>query len=109
MPSPVPEMTVEDLKAKIDRKETFALIDVREPNEYEICRIPGAKLIPLGELPKRIEELDPSAELIVHCRSGGRSAQAVKFLLDNGFQKAVNVSGGILAWAARIDPTIPTY
>lgn len=105
----VPEITVEELKARIDRKESFVLLDVREQDEYEFCRLPGSKLIPLGELPDRLGELDPAADLVVHCRSGGRSAKAVAFLRQNGFPKAVNVAGGVLAWAERIDPSLPTY
>src|SRR5208283_3718640 len=74
------EMDVTELKAKIDRGDRFTLVDVREPHEYQICRIPGSKLIPLGELAKRTGELDPAGEIVVHCKSGGRSAKAVEFL-----------------------------
>lgn len=109
MPEKIPEISVEELKAKIDRKERIVILDVREKNEHEFCRIPGSTLIPLGELPKRLSELDPQSELVVHCRSGGRSAQAVSFLRGKGFAKAVNVAGGILAWSNRIDPSVPTY
>lgn len=105
----VPEITVEELKARMDRKDSFVLLDVREPDEYEFCRLPGSKLIPLGELEGRLGELDPAADLVVHCRSGGRSAKAVAFLRQKGYSKAVNVAGGVLAWAERVDPTLPTY
>lgn len=100
-----PEISVEDLKAKLDRKEAFILLDVRQPEEYEAARIEGSKLIPLGELPNRFSELDKASKLVVHCRSGARSARAVQFLIGQGYD-AVNVAGGILAWAERIDPAL---
>ena len=106
--SATPEITVEELKAKLDKKEIFVLLDVREPHEHEFAQIPGSKLIPLGELPQRVGELDKAAKLIVHCRSGGRSGRAVQFLRAQGYD-ATNVAGGILAWAERIDPSVPTY
>jgi molybdopterin/thiamine biosynthesis adenylyltransferase/rhodanese-related sulfurtransferase/molybdopterin converting factor small subunit len=98
-----------ELKAKFDRGDRFTLIDVREPYEYQIARIPGAQLIPLGELPKRLKELDPEAEIVAHCRSGARSQKAVDLLKQNGFQKARNMTGGILAWSDKVDPTVPKY
>ena len=104
----VPEISVEDLKAKLDKKEKFILLDVREQNEYDLAKIPGSRLIPLGTLPDRAKELDKSQPIVVHCRSGGRSAKAVQFLIGEGF-KAVNVEGGITAWSERIDPSVPTY
>jgi len=97
-----------EVKAKFDRGERFQLIDVREPHEYRICRIPDATLIPLAELPRRIGELDPAAEIIVHCRSGVRSARAVGFLNQHGFH-ARNMEGGILAWSDQVDPSVPKY
>ena len=106
--STIPEISVEDLKAKIDKKENFVLLDVREPHEYEIAKIPGSKLIPLGELDKRVGELDKKAKLIVHCKMGGRSARAVQFLRAQGFD-ATNVAGGIHDWSERIDPSVPLY
>ena len=104
----IPEITVEELKAKIDKKENFVLLDVREPHEYEIAKIPGSKLIPLGELPQRVGELDKTAKLIVHCKMGGRSARAVQLLRAQGYD-ATNVAGGITAWSESIDPSVPTY
>ncbi|MDE2143946.1 MAG: molybdopterin-synthase adenylyltransferase MoeB [Elusimicrobia bacterium] len=106
--SAIPEITVEQLKAKLDAKEKFVLLDVREPHEYEIAKIPGSKLIPLGELPQRVGELDKAAKLIVHCKMGGRSARAVQLLRSQGFD-ATNVAGGITAWSESIDPSVPTY
>lgn len=99
-------MTVEELKAKLDKKDSFLLLDVREQHEYDHARIPGSKLIPLGQLPQRVAELDKKEKIVVHCRSGGRSARAVEFLRGQGFD-ATNVAGGILAWAQRIDPSVP--
>ena len=97
-----------EVKAKIDRGDPFMLIDVREPHEYRICRIPTAKLIPLGELPKRLNELNPSVEIVAHCKSGMRSAKAVDLLKKNGF-RARNMKGGILAWSDKVDPAVPKY
>lgn len=104
------EMTVEELKAKLDKKERFILLDVREAHELDIASIPGVTPthIPLGQVPERFAELDKSQEVAVMCRSGGRSAQATHFLRQKGYD-AVNVAGGILAWSARIDPSVPQY
>jgi sulfur-carrier protein adenylyltransferase/sulfurtransferase len=107
-PAGVPEITVEELKQQLDAKQDVFVLDVREPHEYTICNISG-HLIPLGDLPKRVQELDPNKETVVHCRSGGRSAKAVQFLQQAGFTKAKNLQGGILAWADRIDPKMPKY
>jgi adenylyltransferase/sulfurtransferase len=104
----VPEISVEELKRRLDAKEDFILVDVREPHEYQICNLNG-KLIPLNDLPRRVSELDPARETVVHCRSGQRSARAVNFLRQAGFSKVSNLSGGILAWADRIDPSVPKY
>ena len=110
-PTPgVPEITVEELKQQLDAKQDVFILDVREPHEYKICNLNGT-LIPLNDLPKRVHELDAakSRDMVVHCRSGGRSAKAVQFLQQAGFTKAKNLKGGILAWADRIDPKIPKY
>ena len=106
--SGVPEISVEELKRRLDAKEDIYILDVREPHEYQICNLNG-HLIPLNDLPKRVSELDPSKEMVVHCRSGARSARAVGFLRQAGFAKASNLAGGILAWADRVDPKIPKY
>ncbi len=106
---PVPEITVEDLKARQERGDKFVLLDVREPFEYDIARIPGSKLIPLGELPSRMSELDSADEIVIHCKVGGRSAKALRQLQKAGFGKLLNVEGGILAWAERVDPSVPKY
>jgi len=97
------------LKARLDRGDKFQFIDVREPNEYQIASIPGAKLIPLGDVPKRVGELDPNTEVIVHCKMGGRSAKACDFLRQSGFKNVKNMLGGITAWSDKIDPTVPKY
>lgn len=99
---------VEDLKQRLDAKEQLFVLDVREPHEYQICNI-GGHLIPLNDLPRRMGELDKTRELIVHCRSGARSAKAVEFLQANGFKNVKNLAGGILAWAEKIDPKMQRY
>jgi sulfur-carrier protein adenylyltransferase/sulfurtransferase len=106
---PIPTITVQDLKRKMDAREKFVLIDVRELFEYDICRIPGSKLLPLGELPSRMSELDSADEIVLHCKMGGRSAKALKLLQEAGFTKVHNVAGGIEAWAEQIDPSVPRY
>jgi molybdopterin/thiamine biosynthesis adenylyltransferase/rhodanese-related sulfurtransferase len=105
----VPEITVEQLKAKMERGEDFDLLDVREPNEFQICRIQGSTLIPLGELARRTAELDPGRDLVVHCKMGSRSAKAVALLQERGFRRVHNLKGGILAWIDRIDPSQSKY
>jgi len=103
------DMTVTELKARMDAGRAPVIVDVREPWEAAICRIPGAVLIPLGELPQRIDDLDRAAEIVVHCKSGGRSAQAVALLRARGFARASNLSGGIRRWINEIDPSQPGY
>ena len=97
------------VKARLDSGEDFQLIDVREPQEYQICNIPQARLIPLGELPKRLHELDRSRPIVVHCKTGGRSAKAAELLRQNGFTGMLNMTGGILAWSDKVDPAVPKY
>jgi adenylyltransferase/sulfurtransferase len=105
----VPEITPGEVKKMMDEKQPFDLIDVREPHEFQICRIPGSTLIPLGEVPKRMNELNSAHEIVVHCRSGQRSARAVEFLIKSGFRKIHNLKGGILAWSDQVDPSVPKY
>ncbi|HEY6181738.1 MAG TPA: molybdopterin-synthase adenylyltransferase MoeB [Terriglobales bacterium] len=102
------DIQVEELKKRLDRGDDLFILDVREPHEYQICNIKG-HLIPLGDLPKRVNELDSSKEIVAHCRSGVRSAKAVDFLKQAGFKKVHNLAGGILAWADRVDPKMPKY
>jgi len=97
-----------EVKARLDRGDKFQLIDVREPHEYQIARIPTAKLIPLGELSKRLSELDATVEIVAHCKGGTRSAKAVDLLKQSGFH-ARNMKGGILAWSDKVDPSVPKY
>ncbi|OIO38506.1 MAG: molybdenum cofactor biosynthesis protein MoeB [Candidatus Omnitrophica bacterium CG1_02_49_16] len=103
------EITVLELKKKMDRREKFVLIDVREPSEFKINRIAGAKLIPLGSIPERVHELDSADEIVMHCHFGGRSAKAVAFLQKAGFKKVWNLAGGIDAWSRDVDPNCPRY
>ena len=103
------EIDVTEVKQKIDREVDFVLLDVREPHEYQIASIPTAKLIPLGELGRRLGELDPDDEIVVHCKSGGRSAKAVEFMRQQGFKDVSNMRGGILAWSDKVDPKVPKY
>ena len=103
------DTTVEELKARIDRQDDVFILDVREPQEFQICRIPGSTLIPLGELPKRLTELEGHDDMVVHCKSGVRSAKAVKLLHEAGFRTAKNLRGGILAWIDKVDPSLPKY
>ena len=104
----VPEITVQDLKGKLDNGEPITVLDVREPHEYEVANI-GVKLVPLGELPRRLAEFDQSENFAIHCKTGGRSAKAVKLLQDAGFGNVYNVKGGITAWSEEIDPSVPKY
>ena len=108
MATNVPEITPRELKSRLDRGDDLFILDVREPQEYQICHLNGL-LIPLGEIPQRVGELDRSREIVVHCRSGKRSADAVEFLQRAGFQKIWNLKGGILAWSDEVDPTVPKY
>jgi adenylyltransferase/sulfurtransferase len=105
----IPETNVRELKKMIDKKEKFVLIDVREPSEYAICQIPGAKLIPLSVVAERANELDSADNIVVHCHFGGRSAKAVAILQKMGFKKIKNLAGGIDAWSQEIDPSVPRY
>jgi len=103
------EITVLELKALMDAGQAPTIVDVREPQEFDICRIPGAILIPLRDLPSRVHELDPSQALILQCRSGMRSANATAWLRQRGFSRARNLTGGILAWIDKVDPSQPKY
>ena len=108
-PPLVEEVAPMELKRKIDDGDRIVLLDVREPNEYALCRIENSKLIPLGELGRRIGELDRSAETVVYCHTGVRSARAVELLTSEGFHRVRNLKGGIRAWAEEINPKIPIY
>ena len=103
------EITAEQLKKRIDAGENLFVLDVRNPNEFQICRIPGTVLVPLPELPSRFAEVPRDREVIVHCKSGMRSAKAIEFLKGQGYSKLANLTGGILAWAEKVDPGMPRY
>jgi molybdopterin/thiamine biosynthesis adenylyltransferase/rhodanese-related sulfurtransferase len=105
----VEEITAADLKRRIDAGEELELVDVREPREWAICRIDGARLMPLGSLAGRLQELDPSRTHVLLCRVGERSARAAVLLRQSGFPRVLNLRGGILAWASEVDPTLVTY
>lgn len=102
------QMTPQELKERWDRGEKITLLDVREPDEYRLANL-GGTLIPLQELPRRLEELDPAAEMVVLCHHGIRSAQATAFLRQAGFEHVKNLAGGIERWSVQIDPLIPRY
>ncbi|MGC2246307.1 MAG: molybdopterin-synthase adenylyltransferase MoeB [Terriglobales bacterium] len=104
----VPAISVEELKKKLDAKADIFILDVREPHEYQICNLNGY-LVPLNDLPKRVSELDSSREIVAHCKMGGRSAKAVQFLRQAGFKKVSNLTGGITAWAEKVDTSMPKY
>lgn len=104
----LPEITPRELKTRLDRGDDLFILDVREPHEFQICNL-GGRLIPLGDLSRRVSELDSSLEIVAHCRSGKRSAEAVEFLRKAGFRKIWNLKGGILAWSDEVDPTVPKY
>ena len=108
-PEGVPTISVRELKAKMDNGESLTLIDVREPFEYEIARIEGSRLIPLGELEAHVGKLPKTGALVLQCHSGGRSEHAARLLREAGFQNAVNLEGGIDAWSVEIDPAVPRY
>lgn len=104
------EITVRELKKKMDAGEDIELIDVRQPDEYQKAKIEGAKLIPLPEIIQRMNEIDNSKPIVVHCKMGGRSAKAIEFLQSAGFEGDMsNLVGGITAWSDQIDPSVPKY
>jgi molybdopterin/thiamine biosynthesis adenylyltransferase/rhodanese-related sulfurtransferase len=105
----IPVISARELKRKMDAREAFELIDVREPFEFEIARIDGSKLVPLGEIAERTDELQREQTIVVHCHSGGRSAEAVRLLKQRGFTNVYNLEGGIDAWSDEIDPSVPKY
>ncbi|MBN8221282.1 MAG: sulfurtransferase [Spirochaetes bacterium] len=105
----IDQLSVHDLKKKFDAGEKFVLVDVRQANELDICKIAGAVHIPLHELTQRVNELDPSAEIVMQCHHGGRSQRAAEFLVAQGFRNVANLAGGIEAWAVHIDPGMARY
>jgi adenylyltransferase/sulfurtransferase len=107
--APMAEITPRELAEKLRRKDDFDLIDVREKHEWEIARIPGARLIPLSTFAQGLPQLDRNRDIVVHCKSGGRSAKAVKALQEAGYSRVWNVTGGILRWSDEVDPSVPKY
>lgn len=106
-----PEISPADLRQRLDAGERIAIIDVREPFEWEIVNLAdrGARLIPLGEVADRLGEIDSADQIVVVCRTGARSASVARHLLANGYDRVLNLRGGIKAWAAEVDPSLPTY
>jgi sulfur-carrier protein adenylyltransferase/sulfurtransferase len=103
------ELTVQQLKDQIDSGANPVIIDVREPSEFQIARLEGTTLIPLGEIPQRFQEIPRDQEVVLHCKMGVRSRQAVDFLKQQGFTRVKNLAGGITAWSEQIDPNVPKY
>ena len=101
-------ITPRELKSRLDQGDDVYILDVRELHEYQICNLNG-HLIPLGELSKRVHELDSSREIVAHCRTGKRSSEAVDFLRKTGFRKIWNLKGGILGWSDEVDSSVPKY
>src|SRR3982751_1807261 len=109
-PQAMTEITATELKERLDRGDDIQIIDVREPKEYEVARIPDSRLIPLNEVVNRMSEIDPERETVVHCKMGGRSARAIEALRRSGFRgKLLNLKGGITAWSNEVDPSVPKY
>jgi adenylyltransferase/sulfurtransferase len=104
----IPQLSVKELKRRMDAGENLFILDVREPFEYQIANI-GGKLIPQNEVPQRLAEIDRDREVIVQCKSGGRSQRIAEFLKQSGYPKVANLAGGILAWSDEVDPTVPKY
>lgn len=104
------EITATELKKRLDAGEDIQLIDVRQPDEYDFAKINGAKLIPLGEIVTKMNEIDPARETVIHCKAGGRSAKAIAALKNAGFEGELkNLKGGITAWSNEVDPKVPKY
>ena len=108
MTTGIPQLSVKDLKQRIDNGETVFILDVREPFEYQIANI-GGTLIPMNDVPQRLSEIPRDREIVVQCKSGGRSQRVAEFLQQNGYVKVANLAGGILAWSTEIDPKVPKY
>ena len=102
-------ITVRELKERMDKGDKVFLLDVREPHEYSLCKIDGSTLIPLGQLPTSLEQLDQNSEIVAYCHKGMRSADAVGFLVQQGFPNVKNLIGGIEAWSIEIDQSVPRY
>ena len=110
-PPSVPEITPTELKARLDDGDVLVLVDVREPHEVEIADLPdhGQTLIPTNEFAQRFGELDPESELVIYCRTGSRSEWAAAILLQSGYERVLNLRGGVLGWRAEVDPSLTAY
>lgn len=102
------ELSVRELKAKLDNEEPLKLVDVREPDEADICEI-GGELIPMGSILQRLDDIPKDKPVVFHCKSGGRSGKVVEKLEQMGYENVYNLEGGILAWSKEIDPSVPQY
>ncbi|QDU61396.1 putative adenylyltransferase/sulfurtransferase MoeZ [Planctomycetes bacterium Pan216] len=109
MPTSFTQIDPKELKSKLNGTGKPLVVDVREAHEVAICKIDGSVHIPLGELPQRYQELDPEQDMVIHCKMGGRSAQACVFLKQQGFERVANLNGGIVAWREQIDPSLNLY
>ena len=107
--SAIKQLSVQDLRAKFDKKENFRLVDVRQEDEHKICRIEGSALIPLSQFPARAGELKKGEEIVIHCHHGGRSERACDYLARLGYENVSNLAGGIDAWSLEVDPHVPRY
>jgi len=106
----IAEITATELKQRLDNGEDIQIVDVREPHEVVIAKIPNSIHIPLGQVVNRMSEIDPSKETVVHCKMGGRSARAIMALKQSGFSgNLINLKGGITAWSNEVDPSVPKY
>jgi sulfur-carrier protein adenylyltransferase/sulfurtransferase len=106
----MPEITATELKQRLDRGDDIQIVDVREPHEVAIAKIPNSTHIPLGQILNRASEIDPNRETVVHCKMGGRSARAIEALKRSGFTGSLtNLKGGITAWSNEVDPSVPKY
>ena len=108
MKNGIPQVTVQELKQRLDAGDNLLLLDVREPYEYQIANL-GGTLIPMNDVPNRLAEIDRNRDVIVQCRSGARSQRVAEFLRQSGYEKVANLAGGILAWSDQIDPTVRKY
>jgi adenylyltransferase/sulfurtransferase len=107
---PMPEITATELKSRLDKGDDIQVVDVREPNEVAIAKIPNSIHIPLAQVINRMGEIDPARETVVHCKMGGRSARAIEALNRSGFKGNLkNLKGGIIAWSNEVDPSVPKY
>ncbi len=105
----IKELSVQELKRRLDAGERLQVLDVREPWEYAIVHLPGSIHIPLGQLAERVQELSPDSDIIAMCKSGGRSRRAAELLAAAGINRVANLTGGINAWTSEIDPSLPSY